>query len=394
MKICFMTNNIYSIGGVQRVLCTIANQLSNYHEIHIFCTIDRGIKKEIYKINKDIKVIVDKDFYDKSLYSKILCKVGRVINNSTGIFNKEKWYKILKKIYCPEVTLQRLKNYINSNEYDVVIGVEGLNSMLLGAIADEINAKTIGWQHNCYDAYFNMKNKYYWNHDVILKKHISKLDRYLVLSNDDKEKYIKNDNINSQVMYNPKSFESKEKSKLNNKLFLAAGRFTEQKGFDLLIEAFNIFSMKDNSWNLVIVGSGEEEKMIQKRILKYGLEDRVNINRYTDDIKKYFLNASILLLPSRWEGLPMILLESLEMGVPIISYNISSVKQVIHNGIEGILVEPFNIDKFAEAMYRLANDEMLRVTMARGGEERIKDFNIDAIIGKWNEILNGFAFKE
>lgn len=62
MKICFVTNNIYSIGGVQRVLCTIANELSKYHEIHIFCTIDRGVRKNIYPIDEKIKVIVDRNF--------------------------------------------------------------------------------------------------------------------------------------------------------------------------------------------------------------------------------------------------------------------------------------------------------------------------------------------
>lgn len=387
MKICFVTNNIYSIGGVQRVLCTIANGLSKYHEIHIFCTIDRGVRKNIYPIDEKIKVIVDRNFYNKSLYNKILCKVGRIINDNTGIFNRNKCYSILKKIYCPEVILERLKNYINNNDYDVVIGVEGLNSMLIGAISDKISAKTIGWQHNCYNAYFNMKNKYYWNQNIIFNYCISKLDKYIVLSEDDKEKYMINDNIQCEVIYNPKSFESVEKSRLSNKVFLAAGRFTEQKGFDLLIDSFHLFSMHDSEWKLVIVGSGEDEKLIKKKIASYGLEGKIRIDKYTDDIKKYFLEASILLLPSRWEGLPMILLESLEMGVPVISYNISSVSQIIKNRKEGILVEPFNINKFAEAMYELSYDKDLRVAMAKEGEERIRDFNLEVIVKKWNETI-------
>lgn len=387
MKICFVTNNIYSIGGVQRVLCTIANELSKYHEIHIFCTIDRGVRKNIYPIDEKIKVIVDRNFYNKSLYNKILCKVGRIINDNTGIFNRNKCYSILKKIYCPEVILERLKNYINNNDYDVVIGVEGLNSMLIGAISDKISAKTIGWQHNCYNAYFNMKNKYYWNQNIIFNYCISKLDKYIVLSEDDKEKYMINDNIQCEVIYNTKSFESVEKSRLSNKVFLAAGRFTEQKGFDLLIDSFHLFSMHDSEWKLVIVGSGEDEKLIKKKIASYGLEGKIRIDKYTDDIKKYFLEASILLLPSRWEGLPMILLESLEMGVPVISYNISSVSQIIKNRKEGILVEPFNINKFAEAMYELSYDKDLRVAMAKEGEERIRDFNLEVIVKKWNETI-------
>ena len=232
-----------------------------------------------------------------------------------------------------------------------------------------------------------MKNKYYWNQNIIFNYCISKLDKYIVLSEDDKEKYMINDNIQCEVIYNPKSFESVEKSRLSNKVFLAAGRFTEQKGFDLLIDSFHLFSMHDSEWKLVIVGSGEDEKLIKKKIASYGLEGKIRIDKYTDDIKKYFLEASILLLPSRWEGLPMILLESLEMGVPVISYNISSVSQIIKNRKEGILVEPFNINKFAEAMYELSYDKDLRVAMAKEGEERIRDFNLEVIVKKWNETI-------
>ena len=83
----------------------------------------------------------------------------------------------------------------------------------------------------------------------------------------------------------------------------------------------------------------------------------------------------------------MILLESLEMGVPVISYNISSVSQIIKNRKEGILVEPFNINKFAEAMYELSYDKDLRVAMAKEGEERIRDFNLEVIVKKWNETI-------
>ena len=64
----------------------------------------------------------------------------------------------------------------------------------------------------------------------------------------------------------------------------------------------------------------------------YKLEVRFIVKSFTNNIKDYFLNSSVLLLPSRWEGMPMIVLESLEMGVPIISYDITAVKPLITNG--------------------------------------------------------------
>lgn len=93
---------------------------------------------------------------------------------------------------------------------------------------------------------------------------------------------------------------------MKNKVFLAAGRMIYVKAFDNLVEAFKIFAQKNSDWKLLLVGDGEDFPMIRDKIKKYGLEQRIITPGKTDDIKKYFLQSSVLLLPSRWEGMPMI----------------------------------------------------------------------------------------
>lgn len=388
MKICFITYNIFDLGGIQRVTSVIANELSKQHSIKIICTSGiNNIDRSIYNLSEEIDVEINENLKRKNIFIKIIYKLLKEINKNTGIFNNKKMINILTEIYYPKKIRERFIKYINDNKFDVVIGVAGEYSLLLGTISDKINAKTIGWQHNSFDAYLRNEKRYFWNQDQLFKNYISNLNEYIVLNDYDKEMFKKEFNIDSKVIYNPKSFISNEKSKVDNKQFLAAGRFNYQKGFDLLIEAFNLFSKLNSDWNLVLVGEGEEKDKIQNLINKYNLNDRIILKPATDNIKQYFLKSSILLLPSRWEGMPMIVLEALEMGMPTITYNISAIYPLIKDKKEGIVVTKYDIEKFAEAMNYLANNNEIRKKMSDNCIKKSKEFEISKIINKWNQIL-------
>ena len=148
-----------------------------------------------------------------------------------------------------------------------------------------------------------------------------------------------------------------------------------------------MFSKLNSDWNLVLVGEGEEKDKIQNLINKYNLNDRIILKPATDNIKQYFLKSSILLLPSRWEGMPMIVLEALEMGMPAITYNISAIYPLIKDKKEGIVVTKYDIEKFAEAMNYLANNNEIRKKMSDNCIKKSKEFEISKIINKWNQIL-------
>ena len=137
----------------------------------------------------------------------------------------------------------------------------------------------------------------------------------------------------------------------------------------------------------MIVGEGEEKENIKNIVKRYKLQDRVSIMGFTDDIKKYFLDSSVLLLSSRWEGMPMIVLEALEMGVPTISYNITAAQQLIENNREGILVNKFDISEFSNSMLKLANSFEDRRSMSKNAIERSDEFAIDRIVEQWNDMF-------
>lgn len=385
MKICFITNELFSLGGAQRVLSVLANNLLQEYEVHITWTSNnQTIDRSLYDLDFRIGLHNNRNLYSKKVINKLL----RGLNKVTGIVNKEIFEPVFKEIAYPRKLQEEYINYINNNQYDLVIGVGGYFSVILGIISDKVMAKTIGWQHNSYEAYLKNRYRYYWNEDILFEKYIPKLDRYIVLNNHDKEMFKREKNIECQVIYNPRSFNSKEKSKVNKKQFLAAGRFNYQKGFDLLIESFNTFSKTNDDWQLVIVGEGKEKFKLLERINKYNLQDRIRVESFTNNIKEYFLNSSVLLLPSRWEGMPMIVLEALEMGVPVISYDITAVEPLITNGKEGIVVKSFDNDEFAIAMEKVASSFNLIEDMSKKCVIKSREFDVENIRDKWIQLIN------
>ena len=386
MKICFLTSTIFNLGGVQRVLSVISSYLCENNDVTILCTNDSYKEdRSIYNLNEKVKIVFDSSLILKlNLIKRVISKGIRVANDKgISIFNVEQLYNAYYRF-----DKEKLIGFLNSNNFDIVVGVEGEFSLWVSGIANKLNAKTIGWQHNSYDAYLNNPYRYYWKQKSVFKKYLQNLDRYVVLNEYDRDKYKEEMNIECNVIYNPVSFNSEEKSKLNEKNFLAAGRFVRQKGFDMLIKSFYEFSKINNDWTLTIVGEGEEKEDIQNLINEYDLNSRVRIDPFTNDIKSYFLKSSALLLSSRWEGMPMIGLEALEMGVPIISFDITAVIPLINNNENGIIVKKFDTNKFAEAMLKVSSSDEFRIEMGKNAVKKSLEFGEANIIKQWDELIN------
>lgn len=387
MKICFVMATPFSLGGEQRAVTVISNILyEKGHDVTILCT-DRkyDINYKIYNLNKNVKI----EFARKrKLHEKIIRKINIFLvkaNKKIGIFKNSS--KFLTKLIYDNTTVKMVEEIVNKNKYDVIVGIAGYFSLLVALLKCDKATKKVGWQHSSFDAYFRTKDRYYWNLQIMFENLLKRLDKYIVLTDIDKEKIDKEFKINSIVINNPKSFVSSEASSLSQNNLLAAGRFTYVKGFDLLIEAFSIFAKEDNKWNLTIVGEGEEKNNIIKLVKKYELQDRIKIEKFTDDIKKYMMNSSIYLLSSRWEGMPMVVLEAYEMGLPVISFDIDAMKELTKNINTGIQVPKYDINQYAKAILELTQNREKMEKFAKNAKEASKNYSYEVIGMKWEELL-------
>lgn len=383
-KICFLVNNTYKSGGVQRVSAVIANALAEEYEI-TFLSYHMNIhnKKSLY---------LDETKINETRLS--INPLARFINHVWEYFITH--YKFFSKLSANSTekllfskSLQKsIVNQINAGHYDVVVGVKGKWSLLLSLVRDKLNCPTvIGWQHNCYDACFHTKGKLYNNMEPSFKRNIGKLDKYIVLSTADRNLIADSWNIdNIEYIPNPVSFETTEKVNLSAKTFLFVGRFdVKQKGLDLMIESFAEFCKSNDEWKLVLIGAGDAEA-IKSMATAHNVIDRVQILPYSDNVIDVYKKASVLLLSSRFEGMPMVALEALSMGMPIVAYDKPFITDLVTDGKEGLLAKAFDTKDFADKMYSLATNQNMLESMSIAALAKAENYKINVISKKWREI--------
>jgi glycosyltransferase involved in cell wall biosynthesis len=174
---------------------------------------------------------------------------------------------------------------------------------------------------------------------------------------------------------------NKEGLEKNNVLFV--GRFVRGKGVYETIEAFNRISKEFKEINLIMIGSGPEEKNIKKIISNYGLQEKIKLikNIREEKLIEFYQQTKFLLLPSYTEGLPLVVLECMSCGSPIISSNIPQLKNLIKGC--GLSVEVKNINQLVEAMSKLLKDEKLRLHFRKNARKKIeKEYSWDVIVDK------------
>ena len=276
---------------------------------------------------------------------------------------------------------------LKQGQYDVIIGVHAPLAARLAAIKRHLpSAKCIGWLHNSYEALFGEESLYIGakrcRHYIY---QFRKLNDVVVLCKDDANRYTTFDNkFTPTVIYNPLTLKQGTPSNGTSKRFLTIGRFTPlHKGIDLLIEAFNLFSQKNQEWNLDIVGEGTEESSFRKLISQYKLEDRVTIHPFTNSIEEYYANAQIYVLSSRWEGMPLVLVEAMAHGLPIVTSDLPVSKEIM--GDFGMYFENGNIEDLS-----LKLEEATHIDWQAKSKEALaiaQRFDIENIIKQWKELI-------
>jgi glycosyltransferase involved in cell wall biosynthesis len=217
-------------------------------------------------------------------------------------------------------------------------------------------------------------------------KVVSRFDKFVVLTEEDKGYWGDLDNI--QVIPNARSFVVEEPAMLDEKRVIAVGRYCYQKDLGKLINAWKIVCETVSEWKLHLVGDGEDREMLQQQIDRLGLSDRVVLGRAETDMKAVYKSASMLALSSRYEGLPMVLLEAQAAGLPIVSFKCKcGPKDVIEDGVDGILVEEGDVDGLAAGMLKLIQNEGLRKSMGAAAYLRSERYAEEEVMYKWNTLF-------
>ena len=372
MKILYCIAGTYRSGGMERVLCNKVNYLVGRGFDVIVVTTDQRERSPFFAFDKRVR------FFDLDInYEE---------NNGKSVFNK-----IIK--YPTKLCLHyiRLRKLLNREHPDISISMFCNDVSFLPLIHDG-SVKLLEIHFSRFKR-LQYGRKGLWRlldrmRSVLDKQWARMYEKFVVLTYEDAGLWGKMPNL--EVVYNASPYKTDCKSDLSAKKVLAVGRYTFQKGFDLLLQSWHIVTMKCPDWKLEIVGEGTKESIAQlKRLIsRYQLADSVVLTAPTSDITEKYLSSSFVAMSSRYEGLPMILIESQTFGLPVVCFDCHcGPSDIIRNGVNGFLVKMGEIESFAEKMTKLIRDPRLRLEMGREARLNSSRFDEDIIMKKWINIF-------
>ena len=169
---------------------------------------------------------------------------------------------------------------------------------------------------------------------------------------------------------------------------VAAGRLSEEKGFDKLIEAFAKIAPHHPDWHLAILGEGPERASLEHRVREHGLQGRVEIPGVVRNPEDYFHASDIFVLTSRYEGFPNALCEAMACGLPAVSFDCPvGPGEIIVNGEDGLLVPAGDVSALAAALRRLIKNPDEAARMADRAVKVVERFGEEAVAVRWEELL-------
>ena len=291
------------------------------------------------------------------------------------------------RAYKPNVAISHL-------EYTNI--VTGLASMLL-----KRKFRLIFCEHS-YPRKYLLKARLRYIRRWLMKVTYRKADRVVTVSRSIKRVLEEDFNIQPKdliYIYNPIPLETiRDKSQeevehaffkdKNAQVIISAGRLVELKRFDSLLRAFAVVKAKQNVARLIILGKGELRNKLEVLSSDLNIDKSVDFVGYQSNAFAWISKADIFVLSSDYEGLPMVLLETMACGTPIVSTDCpSGPSEIITNGKNGILVPPGDEEALARAIYKLLKDEKLRKKFSAEGKKRAKDFRIENILPQYEELF-------
>lgn len=352
-KISFFVYDIFQMGGIEKVVTLIANELSAKYDVEIISLYKRS-DKPFYKLNDKIKVfnILEKQLNPIKLYYPYLI------------------YK----------TKRALKNYKTDVFICAGMGYVGLNIFM------RKRSKYIAWEH--LTSKEGKIGGIMWLGRVLSAKYA---DKIIVLTKKDMELNIKKFKTQNKIVqiYNPlEVIEQNADYNKESKLIVSAGRLTYQKGFDFLVDVATKVFEKHPDWEWHIYGDGEEKENLQKLIDKRNIKDKLILKGKTNKMNEIYKDYAMFVLTSRYEGLGIVLLESHFAKIPIVSFDIDfGPNEIIQDDINGYLIKPFNIDEMANKINYLIENPNKRIEMSSNTLKNKEQFKMENIITKWSEII-------
>ncbi len=372
-KITFLMLHL-NYGGLEKQTITLINELAktNDFEIEIISVYDI-LGKSFYDLDSKVKI-------------KYLIPYGPNKNEIKECLDNKKYSKLIKQLYkgfkLIILKYNLMKKEISRLKTDYIFSTRIEFSKLIKR-NDTIN---ISQEHSYIDNVKYIKK---------VSKSFNYIDYLVVMTNKAKENYSKwISNSKTKIVVIPNMIDKNEKyiSSCENKKAISVGRLEDVKDFSLLIDVFYkiVTEHKEKDWNLEIIGSGSLKEELENKIKVLNIKDNVKLieSMPMDMVQKKLYESSIFVLTSKSESFSLVLCDAMDVGLPVISFDIDAgPREIINDGVNGYLIENRKTDVMVDKILLLMNDSRLRKEIGNNAKQSVEKYYSSSIIKKWLEII-------
>ena len=356
MKIAFFSGDISRTGGTERVTTVVASALAQRgHSVSIL-SMCHGAKSG-FPLHPSVRL--------GSLHMQ---------DRSANFSDFAKW--------------RALRKFVRKEQIDILVDADTVLSWYSLPATFGLETKVISWEH--FHRLINVGD--------VGQRLRRRMGRWMAvrrgacvvtLTVRDRNQYLDLERCRVPVVAipNPVTLQPDTRAMLDTKVVLAAGRLVPQKGFDLLLSAWAQVAPHNPDWRLRIVGSGPDGANLVAQAKFLTIDGSVDFAAHSRDMASEYRNASLYAMSSRFEGLPLALIEAKAFGLPIVSFDCAcGPSDIVRDGVDGMLVPDGNIDALATAIASLLHDDDRKKAFGTAAWQDTR-FDLNSIIDTWMELI-------
>lgn len=367
MRVLFSTDQIYLHGGIEKVMAEKANYFADVlgYEVYILTTEQKG-NSPCYSLSAKIK-LVD-------------IEVNYIRNKS--YFHPINFKKIPSHFTKYKRTIREIKpNFIISCNYAFDFYWLPFTFKSIPKLKEFHSSRF--YENEARKNSNKIKKLKYVLNDFIE----SKFTKLILLNSDELPFYHSSNKI---VIPNPIQIVPFSNQPLRQKRAIAAGRIAPVKGFDAMIRAWQKVNEQCPEWQLIIFGNGEKEYInyLKNIISELNLQNKVIIHSATNQLRSEFLKSSFYLMTSKTECYPMVLLEAMNTGLPVVTYDSpTGPRHIVTSNSDGIIVDYNNERLLVEKIVFLMQNDQLLNEMGENAIEKSKSFSVEKVMTQWESLF-------
>lgn len=374
-KIVYCTPALYSAGGTERVVSAKANYFADVLGYDVTIIVTEGKNgNSFFPLSNNVKVI------NLGLNFEELWNLSFVKKSLLYLKKQRKYKKLLANELLrirPDFTITTLRreiNFINSiNDGSKKIGEQHLSRTNYRRIDSRFS--------RCYEILF-----FKWWKDRVVSSLIQ-LEKLVVLTEDAVSEWSELSNI--RMIPDPLSIKVNGISPLTSKRVITIGRYSYEKGYDILLRIWSVVEKKCTDWKLDVFAMGDPTSYVKMMDELSIDKKRCHLHSSVVDVEEEYLNSSVLVQPSRTEGFGLVLVEAMACGLPVVSFDCENgPRSLINDGVDGFLIPPFDIELFADRMIQLICDKDLRIKMGQKGYEKSQSYQIEYVGKQWERLFD------